>query len=210
MQWAFSTCKCGGKRVCLGHAKKKIKKREKKKKQKQQSNLKNQHCETTQDTRCSSRRRRMLCCQPGYSQRDAPAPNKPFWGQHGNAQGTGLCPWSIPIPGWEGMAAAQPGTARSFGSWRSSAKGEEGAHFAWLYLFFFFWHPPSPPQQLPKSPGKPKPPGRLLPWREAVGGKTQNLLQKKKRENQRIQCPKLTRNSNGGAMSKSSWLRPLY
>lgn len=95
----------------------------------------------------------MLCCQPGYSQRDTPAPNKPSWGQHGNAQGTGLCPWSIPIPGWEGMAAAQPGTARSFGSWRSGAKGEEGAHFAWLYLFFFFL---APALSSPAAPQKPR------------------------------------------------------
>lgn len=187
--------------------KKKIKKKERKKKK--QSNLKNQHCETTRDRRCSSRRRRMLCCQPGYSQRDAPAPNKPSWGQHGNAQGTGLCPWSIPIPGWEGMAAAQPGTARSFGSWRSSAKGEEGAHFAWLCLFFFFGTRPLLPSSSPKAPGSQSLlEGCSLGVRLSV--EKHKTYCKKKGENQRIQCPKLTRNSNGGAMSKSSWLRPLY
>lgn len=161
---------------------KKIK--EKKKKQKQQSNLKNQHCETTQDTRYSSSRRRMLCCQPGYSQWDAPAPNKPSWGQHGNAQGAGLCPWSIPISqspagkGWQQPSKAQQGVSAAGGAMQREKKELTLLGCA---IFFFFWHPPSPPQQLPKSPGKPKPPGRLLPWCEAVGGKTQNLLQKRKK-----------------------------
>lgn len=108
--------------------------------------------------------------------------------------------------GWQQPSKAQQGVSAAGGAVQREKKELTLLGCA---FFFFFWHPPSPPQQLPKSPGKPKPPGRLLPWREAVGGKTKPTA-KKKGENQRIQCPKLTRNSNGGAMSKSSWLRPLY
>lgn len=34
LQWLFSTCKCGGKRVCFGHAKKKYIKKNKREKKK--------------------------------------------------------------------------------------------------------------------------------------------------------------------------------
>lgn len=105
-------------------------------------------------------------------------PSGASMGTH-RAQGFALGASQSPAgKGWQQPSQAQQGVSAAGGAVQREKKELTLLGCA----FFFFWHPPSPPQQLPKSPGKPKPPGRLLPWREAVGRKTQNLLQKKKKK----------------------------
>lgn len=78
-------------------------------------------------------------------------------------------------------------------------------------IFFFFGTRPLLPSSSPKALGSQSLlEGCSLGARLSVKKHKTYCKKEKKGEKQHIQCPKLTRNSNGGAMSKSSWLRPLY
>lgn len=133
-------------------------------------------------------------------------PSGASMGTH-RAQGFALGASQSPAgKGWQQPSQAQQGVSAAGGAVQREKKELTLLGCA---FFFFFGTRPLLPSSSPKAPGSQSLlEGCSLGVRLSV--EKHKTYCKKKGENQRIQCPKLTRNSNGGAMSKSSWLRPLY